>query len=204
MILLAEDCLVFETASGEGVPFSAEMISVELIGDTEGAFDPDFVRHAAAAVFHYFRNELGRTTVTVAEFTEALEKVLRGTPLVKPDVVASPIAPLPPEPSPGLTAPPVYAEMAGVVPSDLSLLAGETGEGGELLFFPRLRDELRARLRQTPQVLCFQGLRPCVKQLVGTRRWSPRCQILQDQIEEYLRHCVSQESAGATCSLMVK
>ena len=94
--------------------------------------------------------------------------------------------------------------MAGVVPSDLSLLAGETGEGGELLFFPRLRDELRARLRQTPQVLCFQGLRPCVKQLVGTRRWSPRCQILQDQIEEYLRHCVSQESAGATCSLMVK
>ena len=52
MILLADDCLVFHTTSGEGVPYSAEMISVELMGDTASLFDPEFIKHAAAAVFH--------------------------------------------------------------------------------------------------------------------------------------------------------
>src|SRR5205085_2070549 len=33
MILLASDCLLFQMTSGESVPFSAEMISVELVGD---------------------------------------------------------------------------------------------------------------------------------------------------------------------------
>src|SRR5882724_1565736 len=78
MILLADDCLVFHTASGEGIPYSAEMISVELMGDTAATFDPDFIKQAATAVFHYFRDELGRQSVTMAEFSLALEKVLRG------------------------------------------------------------------------------------------------------------------------------
>src|SRR5260370_36737991 len=78
MILLADDCLVFHTASGEGVPYSAEMISVELMGDNASLFDPEFIKHAAAAVFHYFRDELGRQTVTIAEFSLALDHVLRG------------------------------------------------------------------------------------------------------------------------------
>jgi hypothetical protein len=36
------------------------------------------LRHAAASVFHYFKVELERETVTVGEFAGALEKVLRG------------------------------------------------------------------------------------------------------------------------------
>src|SRR4051812_14934768 len=78
MITLASDCLLFRLANGESVPFSAEMISVELSGDCGGKFDPHFVQHAANAVFHYFKNDLGRLTVTVGEFAGALEKVLRG------------------------------------------------------------------------------------------------------------------------------
>ncbi len=35
------------------------------------------LRHAAASVFHYFKNELNRETVTVGEFAVALEKALR-------------------------------------------------------------------------------------------------------------------------------
>ncbi len=184
MILLAADCLVVRTESGEGVPYSADMISVELMGETSSLFDPEFIRHAAAAVFHYFRDELGRESVTMAEFSFALERVLRGFTLA------------------------AKAEADDAAPRvalyDLCRLVAESGKGCELFFFPRLRDELRTQLRQSPQLLCFQGLRRCVKQLVGARRWSSRCQVLHDQIVEYLRSCVSQDNRGSNCALVVK
>ncbi|MDB6108985.1 MAG: hypothetical protein JWR69_735 [Pedosphaera sp.] len=186
MILLAEDCLVFRTATGEGVPYSAEMISVELMGDTATDFDQEFIKHAAAAVFHYFRDELGRESVTVAEFSLALERVLRGFKLDASSTDAN----LDPTPL--------------VVKSDLCELVAESGKGCELFFFPRLRDELRAQLQQSPQLLCFQGLRGCVKQLTGARRWTSRCQTLQDQIVEFLRTCMFRENAGTNCALVVK
>ncbi len=184
MIQLAEDCLVFQTADGEKIPYSAEMISVEIMGESASIFDTEFVKHAAAAVFHYFRDELGRESVTVAEFSMALEKILRGFNLAAAE------------------AQPDHATPR-VVQSDLCRLIGESDEG-ELFFFPRLRDELRAQLSQSPQMLCFRGLRECVKQLAGTRRWTTRCQGLHDQIVEFLRSCMSQERPRANCALVVK
>ena len=77
MIALQTDCLLFRLANGESIPFSSEMISVELMGDADTKFDPELVRHAAASVLHYFKHDLGRETLSVAEFAEALEKVLR-------------------------------------------------------------------------------------------------------------------------------
>ncbi len=185
MIALASDCLLFETSSGESVPFSAEMISVELTGEGVGSFDPEFLKHAASAVFHYFKHDLGRITVTVGEFAGALEKVLRGFCLE-------------PEAETKTTA------ARRVVNSDLRRLACESGKGFELFFFPRLRDELRHQLSQSPQVLRFRGLRSCVKQLTGARRWSPRCQTLQDQIVEFLRNCFKTEASQPSCAMLVE
>ena len=185
MIALASDCLLFETSSGESVPFSAEMISVELTDEGIGVFDPEFLKHAASAVFHYFKHDLGRITVTVGEFAGALEKVLRGF---------------------GLESQPATKNDAErrVVNSDLRRLACESGKGFELFFFPRLRDELRHQLSQEPQVLRFRGLRSCVKQLTGARRWSPRCQTLQDQIVEFLRNCFTSDASQPSCALLVE
>ena len=76
MIALATDYLVFQMATGESAPFSADAISEELVGDSEGTYDPELVGHAANAVFHYFKHELGYQTVTLGEFAAALEKVL--------------------------------------------------------------------------------------------------------------------------------
>ncbi len=187
MITLAEDCIVFRDASGEGIPCSAEMISVELIGENATMFDAEFVKQAAGAVLHYFRDELGRQTVTMAEFSLALENVLRGFKLAA-------------KKSKKTAADPA----ARVAQSDLCRLVAESDNGGELIFFPRLRDELRAQLQQSPRMLCFRGIRRCVKQLIGARRWSGRCQSLQDQIVEYLRTCMSRENAAADCALVVK
>jgi hypothetical protein len=185
MISLASDYLLFQLASGESVPFSADMISVEVMGDAADVFEPEFVKHAAASVFHYFKHELGRETISVAEFAGALEKVLRGLGYkVCSGDGAAPAGP--------------------AAEGDLRLLADESGEGCELVFFPRLRDALRALLRHSPQRVRFHGLRGCVKQLAGARRWSPRCQTLHDQIVGFLRECLSAEPRDSDCTLVVE
>jgi hypothetical protein len=191
MIILAEDCLVLRDASGEGIPCSAETISVELIGENASMFDAEFIKQAAGAVLHYFRDELGRQSVTMAEFSMALENVLLGFKLAAGNKVAA-------------DKKAAVDPAARVAQSDLCRLAAETDNGGELIFFPRLRDELRAQLQQSPQMLCFRGIRSCVKQLTGARRWSHRCQSLHDQIVEFLRSCMSREDSAVDCALVVK
>jgi hypothetical protein len=185
MIALATDFLLFELTSGERIPFSAETISIELMGDSGTALEPEFVKHAAASVFHYFKHDLGQETVSVAEFSGALEKVLRGLGF---NVQA---------------AEPVESVVENIE-ADLARLAHESDGGCELTFFPKLRGALRTQLKSSPRMVRFHGLRGCVKQLAGARRWSPRCESLQDQIVEYLRQCLTAESREDQCALLVE
>jgi hypothetical protein len=182
MIRLRSDCLVFETSSGHAIPASAAQVTIELLGDAAELLDPEMIHHAAAAVLHYFKHDQGRTDVTVAEFASALERVLRGFGLSIVSAHAQ-------EP-PGLLA-----------RADLRALACESGKGCELFFFSRLRGELRARLAAAPRLLHFRGLRGCVKQILGARRWGPRCERLSDQIVHFLRDCAAAEGRG--CALLV-
>ena len=185
MITLASDCLLFEMATGESIPYSADMVFVELGGDTAELFDSEFVRHAANATFHYFKHELGRQTVSLGEFAGALEKVLcgfAGTAQVSTETNSRP----------------------RLLEFDLCRLADESGPGSELFFFPRLRAELQRQLRQAPRVLRYRGLRGCVKHLTGVRRWSLRCQSLEEEIVAYLRECLSAESAPKELALVVE
>ena len=90
------------------------------------------------------------------------------------------------------------------IETDLGSLAREFADSLELFFFPRLRDELRTQLRQSPRVLRFRGLRGCVKQIAGARRWSARCEKMQDQIVGYLRECLVAEPEQNECALVVE
>lgn len=182
MIALASDCLLFQLASGESVPLSPEMISVRLTGKAPAWVDSEFVRHAASAVFHYFKGALGRQAVTMGEFADALEKVLRGFH----------------------TAAAAAPSGTGVAESDLSRLARESGEGRELFFFPQLRAELRCKLGQAPRLLRFRGLRSCVMQLAGARRWTRACRALEEQVVAYLRGCLTAEAGVAAFSMVVE
>ena len=186
MIALSSDCLLFQLTSGESVPCSAEMITIEIAGNSGDLLDPEMLRHATASVFHYFKIELARQTVTVGEFTVALEKVLRNFGLT---LYAD-------EP------PPLLARQ--VLEADLGLLARESADSLELFFFPRLRNELRLQLRQSPRVMRFRGLRGCVKQLARAQRWSNRCEKMQEQIVEYLRGCLTAEPNQNDCALVVE
>jgi hypothetical protein len=185
MIALAYDHLIFQLTNGESVPCSAEMITIEIIGNSESLVDAEMLRHASASVFHYFKIELARQTVTVGEFALALEKVLRNFGLTLHADESQPFA-------------------KQILEADLRRIARESANSLELFFFPKLRDELRAQLRQSPQVLRFRGLRGCVKQLAGAQRWSARCEIMQDQIVGYLRECLTAEPEQKDCALVVE
>ena len=78
MIWLGSEYLMFQMPSGESVAFSSEAIAVEIVDETDGDLDPTMVKQAANAVYHYFKHELGRQTVTVGEFAKAMEKALDG------------------------------------------------------------------------------------------------------------------------------
>jgi hypothetical protein len=183
MIALATDYLVFQMATGESMPFSADAISDELMGEGDSTYDPEMVGHAANAVFHYFKHELGYQTVTLGEFAAALEKVLDGFNLGVRGTV----------------------ERAKLVrETDLSALARDCGVGGELVFFPRLREQLGLHLQGGCRVIRFGGLRSCVKQLSGARRWSVKCQTMQEQIVAYLRKCLSALGKGKELALVVE
>jgi len=180
VIALASDCILLRQPNGESQPMTSTAISVEVITEGETPFDEAFVKEASAAVLHYFKEVEGRESVTLDEFAQSLEKVLKGFKS---------------KPATG---------KGRVVEADLQELASASGSAFELTFFPRLRDELRSQLRQSPHLLRFRGLRPCVKRLTGARRWTARCQGLQEQIVSFLRECLSAEPHPQSCALVVE
>jgi hypothetical protein len=159
-------------------------VIIELVGEAGSLLDKDLIQNAATAVLHYFKEELGRNSVSVAEFTLALEQALGSLGLkLQEDETGT--------------------ASARVAEADLLRLAFQSGKGCELFFFRSLREELRRKLDLSPRVVCFRRLRVCVKQLTGSKRWTRRCQSLNDQIVDYLRTCLSTEQGGRGCALVV-
>ena len=184
MIRLHPGCLVVKVASGEQIPCQAESVTLQLQGtDLEWAGE-ELIQHVAAAVLHYFKEQQGKESVSVAEFTEVLEKVLK-------DFGYS------------LSGGQVCQEQRYVEDADLNELIGESHEGTELALFTRLQKEMKKMLKSAPDELRFVGLRDCVKRVLRARRWGKRCQSLNDQVIFFLRRCLSVHSV-ADCSMSVK
>ena len=190
MIQLQSDCLVFKTSSGECIPCSAEQVTIELIGDAASHVDPDVIQNASAAVLHYFKMELKRYAVSVSEFSEVLVSVLHSFGLEVVQCTDD-------EPFEPNSRADFHAE-------DLRQLASNAGKGYELVFFNALRLSLVNGLNREDPNMKYTGLRGCVKQLLGKRRWSPRCQELNDQIVDYLRSCLSHHGGRGKISLEVR
>jgi hypothetical protein len=167
------------------------MMVRELTVDAVASHDPEVLHHAAKAVFHYFKLDLGMESVTVGEFAKAFEKVLQGIGL-------GPNAPLP-EPTSVATLP-----AGSSIELDLRRMALKSGPGSELFFFPLLRTEMQRCLASAPKVVRFVGLRGCVKQLMGARRWGPRCQALGDRIVWFLREKAAEHAPAETWAMVVE
>jgi hypothetical protein len=190
MIRLRTDCLVFETRDG-GVPCPVELVIDELLGEAAAWVDPGILKEAAAGVLRYFRDDLGRDTVSVEEFSRALARVLEAFGVRVVAEEASTDA--------GATA-----SAAGPASAlDLRALAREVGVGFELGFFNRLRGELTRRLAAAPRVLRLRGLRGCVKHLTAAQRWCPRCRRLSGQILAFVDELARESAPAGGCALVV-
>jgi len=172
-------------STGELLPCSAEAITEELLGDAIDLIEPQTIQEVLKAVVHYFREDLAYSSVSVDQFSCALGKVLQGFGF---DVVFDE------EPVINLR----------IEQTDLCKLVSETSSQAlELFFFQQLRNRVRANLRRSPNIIQFNGLRDCVKQLVGAERWCARCRRMHGQIVTYLRTCLDQDSRR-DCSLLIR
>ena len=185
MIQLQSNCLVFRMSSGELLPCAAEEIAEELLGDAINLIEPQTIQEVLKAVVYYFREERNFSSVSIDQFSSALGKVLQGFGF---DVVF--------DEDPNLD---LHIEQ-----TDLHLLASETeGQSLELFFFQRLRRQVLTNLRRSPNIIQFNGLKECVKQIVGAERWCGRCRVMRSQIVAYLRTCLDQDSQH-DCSLLIR
>ena len=201
MILLQPDCLVFRTSDGDNIPCSAQQVTIELIGDSAAWLDDEIIQDAAQAVLHYFKSELGQTLVSVGEFAQALERVLRGFGYdVRTPEQGEAISSAQEQKSNLATT----SKVGKVATADLCRLVQESGDAFELEFFPRLREALQLQLKSQPAVVRFHGLRSCVKQLTGAQRWTARCRRLEDQIVGFVRECLSNEPGSESCPVIVE
>ncbi|MEE2947120.1 MAG: hypothetical protein VX392_02265 [Verrucomicrobiota bacterium] len=172
-------------STGEMLPCSAEAITEELLGDDIDLIDPQVIQEVLKAVVHYFREDQAYSSVSVDQFSNALGKVLQcfGFDIVFDE-----------EPVMNLR----------IEQTDLCKLANETlGQGFELFFFQQLRKRVLANLHRSPNIIQFNGLRDCVKQLVGAERWCGRCRRMHRQIVTYLRTCLDHDSRR-DCSLLIR
>ena len=185
MIQLSPDCVVLELEGGNNLPCSVELMTVELLGETSSWMDPEILKNINHGVIVYLRDELGKQLVSFEEFAEVLKQVLKGfgfdLALPQSEEVAS----------------------ARVEKKDIADWLGRKDHGFELMMFQCLRNELsRTLANEPPCVLWIHGLRACVKNQLGARRWSRKCQDLNDQLIEFIRECFYC-NANSDCSLVV-
>jgi hypothetical protein len=216
MIALRDDFLLVAQEGGHYIPCSVEHLTLELAGNAAHQVDPEWMKQAASGVLHYFKNELGKSHVTVAEFSSALSKVFQGLGLSAEVSAIEPPVPGP-APVPGVSVaaeetseqsliaePQFVTESPRVVwRGDLLAIASESGKLGELAFQQALLSQLASALESDPQAVEFSGLRSCVKMITGRKHWCPECRKWSAWIVDLLRSWLSEKAAHRHVSLVV-
>ena len=87
---------------------------------------------------------------------------------------------------------------------DLAALAREAGAGYELMFFNRLREQLRSLIGAGTTEVDLVGLAPCVKQLRARKSWSRSCEALQEEIVSFVRKQTADSPAKREISVQMR
>jgi hypothetical protein len=213
MIALRDEFLLVAQEGGQFIPCSVEHLTFELAGAAAQQVDPEWMRQAAAGVLHYFKEELGKSHVTVAEFTAALSKVFQGLGLTAevqsiepqpPSGAAQSQAISAPQDSTGDTGTPSGPVTSPAVwRGDLRAIAVDSVQLGELAFQQALLSQLATALETGPQTVEFSGLRSCVKMITGRKIWCPECRRWSDWIVDLLRVWLSEKAADRQVALVV-
>ena len=200
MIALRDEFLLVAQEGGQFIPCSVEHLTFELAGEAAKQIDPEWMRQAAAGVLHYFKEELGKSHVTVEEFTSALSKVFQGLGLTAEAIPVDPAAPT----TVTTTTEAVLSANPAVWRGDLRAIAVESVDLGELAFQKALLSQLAAALESGQQTVEFSGLRGCVKMITGRKIWCPECRKWSEWIVDLLRSWLREKAANRHVALVVR
>nr|MBI1231037.1 hypothetical protein [Cytophagales bacterium] len=202
MIRLHSDYLVFELESGESIPCSVDTIANELVDAVAGLNDKSIIENAARAVVHYFREEKNQEIVSIKEFIDCLAFVLKGFGF---EVELKNSGTLQ-KGNPGSQTPPSSHPQLPKWTSLTQFLETHCHHGAlmELHFFQSLRTLLAENLKDSPEIVLFTELRPCVQSLLSARRWTKQCEKLRWQIVFYLEDCLNAEAHRIPLKMMIR
>lgn len=127
-----------------------------------------FADDVVSGVITFLRNHYEGTTITIDSLYDRIRDTLKCLGL---DDLAGQLTP---------AAPPLRISLP-----DLARIAGD---GYELAFFQLLEQRFASATSNGVDSVYFYGLRNCVQSLTSLKRWSRRCEALQNEITRFLEH----------------
>jgi hypothetical protein len=185
MIQVQPDCFWIQTEKGDLIPCSPDSIAIEILGNETPLLDPEVVKQAVHAILYYYQNDLGRNSITIAEFTQSLEEALKSVE--------------------GISKKPILeTEDKIILQMDIAGLAERANSGFELLFFNELRQVMTEKLASKPHIVQCVRLREGIKMILHQNHWNHKCQQLSDQVVAYLRSLLKTHPDRPSCALIIR
>lgn len=127
-----------------------------------------FADDVVSGVITFLRNHYQGTTITLDSLYGRIRDTLENLGL---DELAEELTP---------SAPPLRISLPDI--------ARKAGEGYELAFFQLLEQRFVSATSNGVENVYFYGLRNCVQNLTSLKRWTRRCDNLQNEITRFLEH----------------
>lgn len=183
MILAREEIAWVRSEDGRLTPFDAHRLadSIQLAARGAGHADWWLAESVAAAVQLYARQCLRGSTIAMQEMVEIVVAVLSALGYTEISEA--------------------YAQQRRRVRIQLDELSARADEVFELRFFRELDGALNAATDKRLSLLEVRGLRRCVMQLRGVRRWDAACRRLAEEIVQYIRARVTRMRPQRAASL---
>lgn len=175
MIQLLEDMVWVKFEDGHMAPFDEQRLalSIQDVAERAGHSDWWLAESVAAAVHAYAVKCRSDSVIPSREIVEIVVAVLATLGFEKISEA--------------------YAGHEHCAAIHLNDLAAKMGAAAfELEFFRQLDHELKAASDHRLSVIEVDGLRACVMQLRGARRWNSGCRKLAEEIVEYVRERVAR------------
>jgi hypothetical protein len=182
MIRAHDDIAWVKFDDGHMVPFDERRLalSIQNVAERMGEADWWLAESIAAAIHAYAAKCLSNSIIASNEIADVVVSVLSVLGFKK---LAQ-----------------AYANQRRRAAIHLGELAGHVGAAFELEFFRQLDHALCAAADRRLSVLELDGLRTCVMQLRGGRRWTAGCRRFAEEIVEYVRERVARvRPAQAVC-----
>ncbi len=183
MIQLHTDVLWVRAEDGRLAPFDEQRLalSIQKVAENVGHSDWWLAESIAAAVHAFAVKSRSERVIPSKEIADIVATVLA---TLGYDWISE-----------------AYAGDANRVAIHLNELAWRTNAGFELEFFQQLDHALSAAANRRLVAMRIDGLRACVMQLRGTRRWTAGSRRLAEDIVEHVRERVVRMRSPRAASL---